>query len=314
MSRKTEDLTNRKFGRLLVKTHQGKTNGASQWECVCDCGTICHVPHYRLTGLRTKSCGCLRRDVATDNLVDKVYGKLTVIKKYGYKYTEGKNRAIVWECQCECGNVHIVPTVLLKNGHVKSCGCLNKHRLIKDLTGLTFGELKVSKFSERKNNRTFWMCKCNCGNEKYIDGHHLTSGKQNSCGCMMGGWKHGLSKNKKAYYHYLMSDPVRKLRHMASRSIRKALKSKKEGSMIKYLPYTISELKLHLESLWEPWMSWNNYGGRPNDPKKTWWIDHIIPQSRFPYKSMNDPLFAECWKLSNLRPLEKIANISKGDK
>ena len=128
----------------------------------------------------------------------------------------------------------------------------------------------------------------------------------------MGGWKHGLTKDKKKYYQYLMSDPIRKLRHRVSNQVRKSLKSNKNNSIIAKLPYTIQDLKNHLESLWEPWMNWDNYGGRPNDKKKTWWIDHIEAQSKIKYVSMDDPNFLKCWDLSNVRPLEKMANIKKG--
>lgn len=31
-----------------------------------------------------------------------------------------------WNCLCECGNYHKVKTSELKNGHVKSCGCIKK--------------------------------------------------------------------------------------------------------------------------------------------------------------------------------------------
>lgn len=313
MPRKIENLTGRVFGRLTAKKYC-LIEGASCWECICACGTTCYIKHYRIVGNRTKSCGCLRRELATKDLTGKIYGKLTVVEKQGYQYQNTKDRAVVWKCQCECGGIHLVKTSLLQNGHVKSCGCLEVRKPITDLTGRIFGDVKVTKLLEVKNRRTFWLCKCNCGKEKAIDGHHLTSGKQRSCGCKMGGWKHGLSKDKKAYYRYLMSDPIRKLRHSVSKAVRKALNSKKSCSVTKHLPYTVVELKLYLESLWEPWMNWGNYGGRPNDTRKTWWIDHIIPQCRFPYKTMNEPLFLDCWKLSNLRPLEKIANISKGNR
>ncbi len=76
------------------------------------------------------------------------------------------------------------------------------------------------------------------------------------------------------------------------------------------LPYTPQELRDHLESLWESWMSWDNYGAKPG----CWTIDHIVPQSHFCYTSLKDPQFQECWALSNLRPLEYIANIRKGDR
>ena len=36
-----------------------------------------------------------------------------------------------WHCKCECGNIKIVSTAKLNNGHVKSCGCLAKTNAIK---------------------------------------------------------------------------------------------------------------------------------------------------------------------------------------
>lgn len=48
--------------------------------------------------------------------------------------------------------------------------------------------------------------------------------------------------------------------------------------------------------------------------KSAWTIDHIKPQASFHYTDFGDPEFQECWALKNLRPLEYIANIRKGDR
>ena len=104
------------------------------------------------------------------------------------------------------------------------------------------------------------------------------------------------------------------LHHRVSCRIRHALgKGVKKGRVFDYLSYTPGELRLHIEKLWEPWMNWDNYGGLANDKRKTWHLDHVKPHSLFPYTSMKDDFFRECWSLSNLRPLEKIANIIKSD-
>lgn len=107
-----------------------------------------------------------------------------------------------------------------------------------------------------------------------------------------------------------------KLRYVISGAINyylhKQNKSKDFPSWTK-LPYTPEHLKEHLESLWESWMSWENYG-LASSITKTWQIDHITPQSKLLYDSLEHPNFLECWKLENLRPLESIANILKGDK
>ena len=80
-----------------------------------------------------------------------------------------------------------------------------------------------------------------------------------------------------------------------------------------YLPYTADQLKQHIESLWEEWMSWDNYG-RFHSEHKTWQIDHVIPQSKLSFSNFEDENFQKLWALSNLRPLETIVNIKKSNK
>lgn len=112
------------------------------------------------------------------------------------------------------------------------------------------------------------------------------------------------------------NSPILRLRCNISRLIFSMIKEQnksKNSSILEYLPYTIEELKLHLEKQFEPWMSWENYG-RYNKDIKRWNIDHIIPQSLLPYDSMEHENFTKCWALQNLRPLEAIKNIIKKDK
>lgn len=68
-----------------------------------------------------------------------------------------------------------------------------KHNF-KDLTGKKFGKLTVlnlhhkEKFfrNDRKRfeSKYFWLCKCDCGNEKIIEGKSIRSGRTRSCGCL----------------------------------------------------------------------------------------------------------------------------------
>lgn len=117
----------------------------------------------------------------------------------------------------------------------------------------------------------------------------------------------------------LASDPTYKLYHLISNKIRAALNGNKAGkSFKKYLTYTLDELKQHIESQFEPWMTWDNWGvydcksWNDNDISTwTWQIDHIIPHSKFKYVSMNDENFKKCWKLNNLRPLSSKHNLEK---
>ena len=116
------------------------------------------------------------------------------------------------------------------------------------------------------------------------------------------------------YRNQYIQDPIIRFRANIGSLVSRAMKGRKNGeSVFDYLPYTFQQLKEHLESKFESWMSWENYGGKTNDPRKTWHIDHIIPQVNFKFTSMEDEQFQECWALSNLRPLDKIENIIKGD-
>lgn len=55
------------------------------------------------------------------DLTGKKYGRLTVINEV---LKRSKDRAVFWECKCECGSIVKVTGNHLKSGHTKSCGCL----------------------------------------------------------------------------------------------------------------------------------------------------------------------------------------------
>lgn len=115
-------------------------------------------------------------------------------------------------------------------------------------------------------------------------------------------------KNKERDLARRKTDPAYKLRKNCSCTIWQALNGKKKGlSILKFLPYSMEDLRVHLEKQFDKNMNWANYGSY-------WHIDHIIPQSRLPYTSMYDENFQKCWALSNLRPLEAIENIKKSNK
>ena len=123
-----------------------------------------------------------------------------------------------------------------------------------------------------------------------------------------------MKKWEKEKYH---TDPCYKLRKVTSIMVGGALKEGKGGeSMLPYVDWnSYEELKEHLESQFEDWMTWENHG-KWHPIEKRWHIDHIKPQSVLleGVTSMDDPKFRECWALENLRPLEARENISKGNK
>ena len=58
----------------------------------------------------------------------------------------------------------------------------------------------------------------------------------------------------------------------------------------------------HIESLFKPGMSWNNYG--------KWHMDHIIPCASFDLRCPVQQL--ACCHYTNLQPLWAFDNMSKG--
>jgi hypothetical protein len=63
--------------------------------------------------------------------------------------------------------------------------------MLRDLTGQKFGKLTVLRRVERPHTRkAYWLCSCDCGQEKVICGRELLSGDTKACGCL---WrKHGM--------------------------------------------------------------------------------------------------------------------------
>jgi len=96
-----------------------------------------------------------------------------------------------------------------------------------------------------------------------------------------------------------------KLNAYFSSAVSEALAFNKGGRTWQNLVgYTLSDLHNHLEKQFKSGMTWQNYGSY-------WHVDHIIPKSFFKYKSHDDVAFIKCWALSNLQPLERMANFRK---
>ena len=87
--------------------------------------------------------------------------------------------------------------------------------------------------------------------------------------------------------------------------------SSKNGQRWKDLVgYSLDKLMDRMEKLWQPGMTWKNYGRGQGK----WQIDHIVPVNAFNFSSANDIDFRRCWALSNLQPLWAEDNLKKRDK
>jgi len=101
------------------------------------------------------------------------------------------------------------------------------------------------------------------------------------------------------------NDTSYKLKCLISNRIKSALDSKKEFRSIEYLGCTILEFKNWIEYQFDENMNWKNQG-------TYWHLDHVKPCASFNFNNKEE--IKECFNWENVRPCEKLENISKGDK
>ena len=172
------DLTGKTFGRLIVLEDDGTraSGGAIKWKCQCDCPnkTIVHVHSQALRYGKTKSCGCLNRELSKEkmkknhldtslDLVGQHFGYIEVLEKTNKR----KNKSIVWKCQCVNPMAHKNPVIMyltsvqLIQNHKRSCGCLQiskGHLLIKQiLTQLNIDFVEEYHFDNCNSNSNHWL-------------------------------------------------------------------------------------------------------------------------------------------------------------
>ena len=79
---------------------------------------------------------------------------------------------------------------------------------LRDLAGQRFGFLVALHLGEKQRpmNGAWWLCRCDCGNEKHLPSRDLVQGKIMSCGCqherlknLAGRVTHGKSKGQRTY-------------------------------------------------------------------------------------------------------------------
>jgi len=68
MGRPIDDLTGKTFTRLTVLGLVDVENGNSRYLCRCKCGETSVVWRTNLVRKRTRSCGCLQRERASQNM------------------------------------------------------------------------------------------------------------------------------------------------------------------------------------------------------------------------------------------------------
>lgn len=117
------------------------------------------------------------------------FGRLTVIEQ-GEDYICKSKRIKRWICQCDCGKQTLSYQHHLLAGKTSACkNCASLKywdNKLQDLTGYHFGKFTVIKQVEKpqhiKNRGRYWLCKCDCGNERIISTKDINRKLYISCG------------------------------------------------------------------------------------------------------------------------------------
>lgn len=176
------DLTGQQFEKLIAQYRVKGKDGRILWHCTCSCnsGKTVDVRASDLLKGKVKSCGCMKHRNKAEDLIGKTFGRLKVIARE----PNDKDGRAVWKCKCECGNETIVTGKRLLNSSTKSCGCLKHLQKHTDLTNKRFGNLVAISYTKKNDNRSAWLCKCDCGNEIIVLYDSLVLGRTTSCGCL----------------------------------------------------------------------------------------------------------------------------------
>jgi len=185
-----EKMIGKKFGKLIVISFSHKDKKQDVLNCLCDCGKGKQIRKDKLISGGTKSCGCLRLEMARNkeaNIINKHFNKLKVTS-----ISHRARGAVYLTCECDCGNTAIIRKDRVTTGETKSCGCLVSTVTIERyekkrnaLVGMKIGKLLVLNGDGLDTyNRYCYRCKCDCGKIVSVAGTYLRTNKVESCGCM----------------------------------------------------------------------------------------------------------------------------------
>lgn len=193
MKLKRVDLTNMKFGNLLVKEMLYgcvRENGRKRTycKCQCDCGNEYIIGSYEIRHNKYPSCGCTSNHYRViNNRTNEIGNKYNRLEILDIDYSQKPSIA---KCKCDCGNIIYVSKADVVSGHTQSCGCLQKERAsessTKDYSGVLFynGVKVLDKSHTDSNGVWYYNCVCPiCGNIFQDIPARIANNHKTSCGC-----------------------------------------------------------------------------------------------------------------------------------
>lgn len=231
------------------------------------------------------------------DLTGKTFGRLTVLKEDDAR----SGGHVKWICKCNCGNPEFISISgrHLRDGHTKSCGCLQKEKAAnlmknqiqplsvkkreKNLINQTFGYLTVIKYiGKNSSDKKLWECLCQCGNKTIVSSSDLITGHTQSCGCLKN------SKGELKVKEILKNNNICFVEQ-------KSFETCKDKSNLKFDFYVNNKYLIEYDGNihFKPTGGWNsieafNQRQIKDEIKNKWCKKNNIPLIRIPYMRLKD--------------------------
>lgn len=274
------DLVGKQFGRLLVLYFAKVAGRHTWWMCQCICGNQVEVRAQSLMEGYTQSCGCILKEVQP-GFVSEFKSGTKAQRSFYQRWAGMKDR---------CYNP--------KNSHYNSYGGRNItvcDRWMEPIYGFkNFIDDKYENFLKHVEeyglentsiDRIQVKGNYEPSNTWWATPDIQAKNKRNSV-------KSIDIKEHNYWLHYLGS--------FLSRAI--SQHTKKSKLLEYYLGCSLSDFRNYIESQFESWMNWNNYGRG----KDKWNFDHIRQVNRFDLAIEADRL--TCFNFKNYRPYNAEKN------
>jgi len=280
------DITGQRFNRIVViKESTIKLYGRSTWECLCDCGTKFLCTSDNLRRGKQQSCNCLRDELNLKRSIT-----------HGFDSPKDKNKQRFY---------NIFKGVLSR--------CFNPHRKAYPNyggRGVTVGERWLGEHGFE--NFVIDMYESYLAHVKLhgvknttIDRFPNKDGNYELGNCRWADWPKQ-QRNRRNSSNVEDYEEHKKWQIRLEQVIVAAMKEERKTSKYeKYFGCTLPEFRQYIESLWEPWMNWDNYGRGGGK----WVVDHKKQCREFDLAKEDDRYL--CFNYKNLRPYSDKKNTEE---
>lgn len=123
----------------------------------------------------------IKRNANLKDITGRRCGNLKVVGPAPGRW-DGQKWEVMWRLRCDCGNLTEVRGRCLYR--TKSCGCIIGKVSTPKLLWKRFNRFSVIAGPRYSGKASEWLCRCDCGTEKWVEGNQIQSGNTKSCGCL----------------------------------------------------------------------------------------------------------------------------------